>query len=170
MLRRELVLNCWLFFVCMSILGLLGPSLVSAQEAKVPAERIQRFAKRMSGVKLVGKFTIDGKDSKKLPTEEYVIQSAEKLPEGDLWLLTARIKYGDHDVTVPLPNIPVKWAGDTPMISISNYAIPGLGTFSARVFFYRDSYAGVWKHDDAGGHMFGKLVELSDDESAAKQR
>ena len=45
------------------------------------------------------------------------------------------------------------------MVSMTDLGLPGLGTYTARVAFYRDSYAGIWggggKH---GGNMFGRIV------------
>jgi hypothetical protein len=35
-----------------------------------------------------------------------------------------------------------------------------MGTFTARVFFYGDRYAGTWEHAGrGGGHMFGRIVK-----------
>jgi hypothetical protein len=59
----------------------------------------------------------------------------------------------------------VKWAGDTPVISVTNVAFPGLGTYSARVVVYDGQYAGTWGGKDHGGQMFGKIVR--EDEKAA---
>ncbi|MCB9921429.1 MAG: hypothetical protein H6822_04570 [Planctomycetaceae bacterium] len=111
----------------------------------------------MSGVKLVGRFTILGKDDGPMPKEEYTINSVTKLPDGDLWLFNARIKYGERDLTVPLP-LEVKWAGDTPVITLTDFTIPGMGTFSSRVVIDNQKYAGTWSHGKAGGHLFG-LIE-----------
>ena len=47
--------------------------------------------------------------------------------------------------------------GDTPMITLTDLAVPTLGTFTARVFFYGDRYAGTWQHGNVGGHMFGRI-------------
>jgi hypothetical protein len=58
---------------------------------------------------------------------------------------------------VPVP-VKVLWAEDTPMISLTDAAIPGLGTFSARIVFFRDRYAGMWSHDEVGGSQFGRIV------------
>lgn len=124
----------------------------------------KHFAETLSGVKLVGQFTILGKDDGSLPKEEYTINNVTKLPEGDYWLFKARIKYGANDVTVPLP-LEVKWAGDTPIISLTDFTIPGMGTFSARVVIYNNKYAGTWKHGKAGGHLFG-VIEKAEAESS----
>ncbi len=117
----------------------------------------EKFTQTLSGAKLQGNFTIVGRDMDKLPSEEYHIKSVRKLDEGEMWLFTARIKYGGKDLTVPLP-LEVQWAGDTPVITLTDFAIPGLGTFSSRVVIYNNKYAGTWTHDDVGGHLFGTII------------
>jgi hypothetical protein len=69
------------------------------------------------------------------------------------------VKYGDKDVTVPIP-LEIKWAGDTPVITLTDLAIPGLGTFTARVLIYDDRYAGTWQHGKVGGSLFGKIEKI----------
>ena len=120
-------------------------------------QREEKFAEYMSGASLKGRFTIQGRGDK-MPEETYTISKCEKLPEGNLYRFTARIQYGDTDTELPM-DIPVEWAGDTPVISLTNMWIPGLGTFSARVLIYKDTYAGTWIHDDVGGQMFGVIVK-----------
>jgi hypothetical protein len=68
----------------------------------------------------------------------------------------ARIKYGKNDVKIPI-TLQVLWAGDTPMISMTDITIPGMGTFTARVMFHGDRYAGTWQHGKVGGHMWGMI-------------
>ena len=53
--------------------------------------------------------------------------------------------------------VPVKWAGDTPVICVTNKAIPGFGTFNARVLFYDNQYVGTWSSAKHGGQMWGKI-------------
>lgn len=122
----------------------------------------EKFKKLMTGAKLTGLFTVDGKPMKDQAEETYEISKVEKLPEGDMWVITARIKYGKNDATFPVP-IEVKWAGSTPVLTLDNMTIPGLGTFGARVVLHQDKYAGTWQHDDVGGHLFGK-IDLGDGE------
>ncbi len=129
-----------------------------AKKAPTADELYKKFAEEMSGVKLVGQFTVVGKEVPPAK-EEYSILSATKMENGDFWLLQARIKYGGNDVTLPLP-IEIKWAGTTPVITLDNFTIPGMGTFSARVLFHGKTYAGTWTHDKVGGHMFGTLEKL----------
>jgi hypothetical protein len=90
-----------------------------------------------------------------------------KLPEGDVWLIKARVKYGDKDVTVPMP-LEIKWAGDTPIITLTDFTIPGLGTFTSRVVIYENRYAGTWQHGQVGGHLFGRLEKVKDEKAEAK--
>jgi hypothetical protein len=120
----------------------------------------KEFVEVMSGVVLIGRYTVTGlKEADNLaaaPREDrYTIQKVSKL-NGDLWLFQARIQYGDRDVTLPLP-LQVKWAGDTPVISVTDLAIPSLGTYTARVMIYRGQYAGTWSGGDHGGHMWGRI-------------
>ncbi len=111
------------------------------------------FTDLLTNTTMVGTFSIAGREGNK--AERYDITKAEKI-EGDNWIITARIKYGDKDVLFPVP-VKVYWADDTPMISLTNMTIPGLGTFTSRVMFYGDRYAGTWQHDKVGGHMWGTL-------------
>jgi hypothetical protein len=53
----------------------------------------------------------------------------------------------------------MKWIDDTPVVALTNYTIPTLGSFTARVFFYDDRYAGTWQHGkEIGGHLYGKIT------------
>jgi hypothetical protein len=112
------------------------------------------FAEKMTATALVGKFTVDGKEDQ-AREERYEISKTEKA-DGDDWIITARIKYGKYDVNVPI-TLQVFWAGDTPVITLTDLSIPGLGTFTARVMIYGDRYVGTWQHGKVGGHMFGRL-------------
>jgi hypothetical protein len=123
--------------------------------ADVQARLEETFRQSMSGVTLVG-HSMGPKDEGVAGEERYVIEKVSKLG-GDTWLMHARIQYGTHDIPVPLP-VTIKWAGDTPMISLTDLTIPGLGTYTARVLFYRDQYAGTWSSKDHGGQVFGKIV------------
>jgi hypothetical protein len=114
----------------------------------------KEFAEKLSGGALVGTFSIDGRNGQP-KSERYEIISANKVENSD-WVITSRIKYGDKDVNLPV-FVQVFWADDTPVITLTNRTIPGLGTFTARVMVYGDRYAGTWQHDQVGGHMWGKI-------------
>jgi len=116
----------------------------------------KEFAQTLTGATLVGRFTIEGKtDVNKPGSDRYEIESAEKV-EGHRWIITSRIKYGKHDVKLPIP-LEVYWAGDTPVITLTHVVVPGLGTFTSRVLVYGDRYAGTWQHDKVGGHLWGHI-------------
>jgi len=119
-------------------------------------ELIKGLEAKLTGAKLTGRFTITGKEDMSPAAEEYTITSARKLIDGDQWMITARIKYGQTDKSFPVP-IDIKWAGTTPIMMLDKITIPGQGTFSTRVVIHEDRYAGTWQHDDVGGHLFGTI-------------
>ncbi len=101
------------------------------------------FAERMQNVALEGHFTIEGRERRDGNPELYEISKVTKL-DGDRWRFDVHLTYGSVDATLPVV-VPIVWAGDTPMVSITDFAIPGLGDeFGARVIFYDDRYAGTW--------------------------
>jgi hypothetical protein len=112
----------------------------------------------LSGATLDGSFTSTGpgSDPAKLSRDKYTLGDVKKIG-GDLWLIPARIQYGTHDVTLPV-TVPIRWAGDTPVIVVDTVELPGFGAVSARVMFFDDHYAGYWKHGQHGGHMFGVIT------------
>jgi hypothetical protein len=135
------------------------PAKEAAKPTPSAEELNKKLAADLTNVKLIGSFTVTGKENEVPKDEEYTITSALKLDEPDLWLLKARIKYGKTDQTVPIP-LEIKWAGDTPVITLTNLEIPGLGTFTSRVVIYEGRYAGTWQHGDVGGHLFGRIEKM----------
>ena len=144
---------------------------IAAEEAAKPAapaeehlteptaEQVAALEKLMYRATMVGHFTVTGGAGEeaggKLTAERYELGEVKRLDSGD-WLIQSRIRYGDHDVTIPL-TLPIRWAGDTPVICVDDMLIPGLGTFTARVMIYRGHYAGFWTGKDHGGHLFGVI-------------
>lgn len=123
------------------------------------AKREKAFSKKMTGATLEGTFTVDGKKSDKpAHSEKYKLATVKKVG-GDKWLFQAQIQYGNTDINVPVL-IDLFWADDTPVVSMTNVGIPGLGSgFSCRVLFHENRYAGTWQHGDVGGHMSGTIIE-----------
>ena len=126
------------------------------------AELDKEFEQTLTGATLVGRFTVEGRgDRGREPKEErYQINKVTKM-RGDYWLFAARVQYGNKDVTVPMM-LQVKWAGDTPVITLTDLNIPGLGTYTARVMIFRDHYAGYWSGGNHGGNLWGR-IERTDD-------
>ncbi|MGE0394881.1 MAG: hypothetical protein AB7P67_15045 [Vicinamibacterales bacterium] len=117
--------------------------------------RERAFADRLNRASLVGRFTVDGREDRPASEDRYDISSIEKVGE-DRWRFNVRMRHGSVDVTVPVV-MPVTWVGDVPAIAVSNYAIPGLGTFSTHIFFEGDRYGGTWANPKVGGHLFGRI-------------
>ncbi len=166
--RRSLVAGISLALVFMLVGG--GQSQEKdkpAKPTKLNREELEKaFAERLSGAVLVGNFSVVGKEKPASP-ERYELKKVSKV-QGDFWQFEARIKYGQTDVTVPLV-LKVVWADDTPMITLTDATLPGLGAgFSTRVLFDNDRYAGTWQHGKIGGHMWGTIEKAAAEKEAPK--
>jgi hypothetical protein len=152
------------------VLALVTGRPTVAQEPETPpsaAELEQQFEDTMMGARLIGHFTVTGAGSENLPRpDSYTVSRISKLEDGR-WLFEASMSYGDNAVAIPMP-FDVVWAGDTPVITLTDQTIPGLGTFSARVLIYEGEYAGTWKHGAFGGHMWGR-IETGDEATEPPQ-
>lgn len=139
-------------------LGALIAVFVSAcgkGQANPQAALEKQFEDSMRDVTMVGQSTRRNKPG--VFDEKYRIASVKKVA-GDKWLFNARVMYGGKDLPVPIP-LTVQWAGDTPMVTLTDLDIPGVGTFTARVLFYRNEYAGTWSGHGNGGQLWGKIVK-----------
>jgi hypothetical protein len=123
------------------------------QQAKLEAA----LSKMLSGATLEGSFTRSGPGGNpaKLSREKYTLGEVKKVT-GDVWLFPTRIEYSGKDMTLPIP-LPIRWAGDTPVVVVDQVDLPGLGTVSARVMFFDGHYAGYWKHGEHSGNLFGEI-------------
>ena len=119
----------------------------------------ERLQASMQDVVFEGHFTLQGKDD--LYPEYYEIDEISNVPGTDYWVIHSRIKYGEHDLTVPVP-VRILWAGDTPVITLNGVTIPGLGTFTARVLLYRGQYVGTWSSGEHTGQQFGRILRSGD--------
>lgn len=136
-----------------------------AEKLPSPEELEKRFAETLSGATLVGHFTTSGREGQ--PKEERYTISRVTKQQGDTWLFLARMQFGGRDLTVPM-FIPVKWAGDTAVISVTDLGIPGMGTYTARVVIHGDQYAGTWSGKDHGGHLWGRIERTAESGAEAK--
>src|SRR5262245_22679478 len=103
-----------------------GPAATAQQEIEA------KFKASMDGTALQGNMKGVNKDAMS-KGEKFVIEKVTKVV--DTWLFQMRFQYGDHDVPVPVP-IRVTWAGDTPVLTLTEVPIPGFGTYTARVLIY----------------------------------
>jgi hypothetical protein len=131
-------------------------------DQKAPLDQVEldkKFAEDMSGVVFAGSYSVT-RGGKETPAEmeKYTITRVTKSKD-DYWIFAARIQYGKRDITIPM-SLQVKWAGDTPVITLTDLTIPGLGTFTSRVLIYGDRYAGTWQHGKTGGHLWGRIEKV----------
>jgi hypothetical protein len=123
-----------------------------------PAERA--FAERMRNVRLVGTFTVDGRDSRPPSPDRYEIASVDKVGANS-WRFNAKMDCCGPAGQTGLPIVvPMHFVGDTPVIMMTDTSLPGIGTFTVRLFFYGDRYAGTWQHGTVGGQMSGRIETI----------
>jgi hypothetical protein len=115
----------------------------------------KQFQEAMTNVSLIGYFTV-GDGATTMP-DRYNIASIRKI-DTDVWSFDASIQYGNKNFKATV-QVPVKWAGDTPVLTLSNYMIQGQGVYSARILIHNGMYAGTWGAAEKGGKMFGRIVK-----------
>lgn len=144
----------------LAALALAGIAAFVFTRGNIPQSDVERnraFTESMSGVVLVGYST--RLDRPGLSGEErYYIDSVTHTA-GETWIFQTRLNYNGTEIPMPVP-ISVRWAGDTPVIALTDLTIPTLGVFTARVVLYRDQYAGTWSGKNAGGQMFGRIERV----------
>jgi len=168
--------------VAVTLLAFVALAPGSGQEKKEPAPEPQKeegkqpekltalekkFVETLSGSTLSGRWRLvhDGKLGEE-KEEKYTIGSVSKWG-GDTWVINARVQFGDKDATLPVP-VKVFWAGDTPVISVTNAGLPGLGTYTARVMIYEGLYTGTWFGPGHGGFLTGKIEKAEKPEKEAE--
>ena len=163
-IRRSL-LGCAALIV---VLTFVGDGVAEDKPAKLSHEELEKaFSEQMTNSVLVGHYSVVGKEPKPANPERYELKKVAKVKD-DLWLFEARIKFGQTDVTLPLI-LRVVWADDTPMITLTDATLPGLGAaFSSRVLFHGDRYAGTWQHGKVGGHLWGTIEKAGAEKEASK--
>jgi hypothetical protein len=138
-----------LLVVCLVLVGCGGGKVATPQE-----QLDAQLSAMLTGAALVGQSTT-WKKAGVSGEERYSIDGMTKLT-GKTWLLRTRMKLGETEVPLPVP-VTIEWAGDTPMIQLTDVAMPG-GPYSARVLLYKDQYAGTWLGPGRGGQLFGRIV------------
>ena len=138
----------------MLLLTWLGAVCLAAQTVSLtPLEK--EFQDSLNNVTLQGQSTSDGTPG--VSDDHYTLEKVVKTGD-DRWSFYIRIERNGQAMTIPLP-LQVKWAGDTPVITLTDQALPGMGTYTARVVVYRGHYAGTWSGRSGGGKVFGKIVK-----------
>lgn len=152
----------WLAFVCAALV--LTAAAWRPDDAEAQEAREQAFAELLTGARLTGWFTDSNHPDAPPAKDSYVISRAEKA-DGDTWLIESVV--GESGLKIPL-YIPVKWAGNTPVLTLDQLAVPQMGSFDARVLFHGSSYAGVWSGASHRGEMGGKIERAAPAKPAGK--
>jgi len=122
-----------------------------------PEELEAKFKATLTKAILAGRWC-SIQDGKLGPEKEdkYTILGVTKVG-GDVWLLNARIQYGQKDFVAPVP-VQVKWRATRRSSSWINAGLPGSGTYSARVLIHEKTYAGSWTGGDHGASSTASLL------------
>ena len=123
----------------------------------------QEFIDTLTGATMEGQSSRDGKEG--VSPDKYNIVKVEK-GNGDNWTFFVKIAFRGQEMTVPIP-LEVKWAGDTPLIMVTDKGYPGMGTYTARVVVYKGHYAGTWSGKNGGGKVWGVVKQKPADPVAA---
>ena len=88
--------------------------------------------------------------------DKYKIVSVDKGTVGN-WTVNATMKYGDREFTIPV-RVQMRFSGDTALLIVDNFSVPGGGTYSARLMIYERTYSGTWKGQRGGGMLYGTIT------------
>jgi hypothetical protein len=143
--------------------GSMFPMMPAVKPARPQAELDAELSKSLSGATLEGSFNFTGagRDATRVSADKYTLGEVKKLT-GNIWTF----QYNFRGTVIPLP-VPILWAGETPIVTIDNFSIMGMGPYTARVMFFEDHYSGYWKHGDRGGNMFGVIHRAKPADGAA---
>src|SRR5262245_20079570 len=142
------------------------PKNVSAQATelqKPAADPEGRFKALLTSAYLSGRWAPlkDGELGEEKTGDKYNIVSVTK-GSGENWTVSAKMKYREQEIVMPIP-VQVKFAGDTAIMIVDKLAIPGGGTYSARLLFYERTYSGTWSGGRGGGMLYGVITNEKED-------
>ena len=136
-----------------------APSKPASPEQKpLPADPEERFKTLFTKAYLSGRWSPlkDGALGEERTGDKYNIASVVK-GDGDKWTVNAKMKYRDQEIVMPIP-VQMKFVGDTAILTVDNLAIPGGGTYTARLLIYERTYSGTWKGQRGGGMLYGTIT------------
>lgn len=135
-----------------------APKPAASAEKSLPIDPEERFKVLFTKAYLSGRWAPlrDGALGEEQSGDKYQIVSVTK-GNGDTWTVNARMKYRDQEIVMPIP-VQMKFAGDTAILTVDNLAIPGGGTYTARLLIYERTYSGTWKGQRGGGMLYGTIT------------
>ncbi len=138
---------------------LTGVLTLICSAAGAQGDREARFAELIEGKRLEGKFNVIGPDGMTDAQVDTYMVSELSRGDGDSWVFHYNMGHNQNAQMEPIP-VDVLWAGDTPVLTMTDQEIPGLpGRFTARVMLYDGMYSGTWQHGPIKGLMWGRLVD-----------
>lgn len=136
------------------LLGFAIPA--GSQEADIAALETA-FAASLKNATLTGSWIpVSGGSAGEQKKDSYRVVRAAKV-EGDRWEIVSLMRRQGQEIEVPIP-VTVKWAGDTAVMILDNAATGGGKSYSARVLFHNDRYAGSWWASDEPGGLLSGVV------------
>lgn len=99
---------------------------------------------------------VSGAEAGVQKSDTYRVVRAEKI-DGDQWRIVSKINYQGQEIELPIP-VTIKWAGDTAVLILDQVATGGGKTYSARVLFHNDRYAGSWWAENQPGGLISGVV------------
>lgn len=142
--------------------ALLAAGAAHAQGAeKTQEQRDAEFEALLDGARMEGKFNLNSASGESAAQVDLYSVSELRRGEDGTWIFEYTMSYGQGPdgpkQTVPIP-VRVEWAGDTPVLTMTDQTVEGLGTFTVRVMIHDERYAGTWSNGTVGGHMWGRIV------------
>ena len=124
----------------------------------LPADPEERFKALFTKAYLSGRWAPlkEGALGEERTGDKYNIVSVVK-GSGDNWTVNAKMKYRDQELVMPIP-VQMKFVGDTAILTVDNLAIPGGGTYTARLLIYERTYSGTWRGQRGGGMLYGTIT------------
>ena len=102
--------------------------------------------------------------------DAYHIVEAKKV-EGDKWVMVSRFKYKGQQLDFPVPVV-IKFAGDAAVMILNDVPTGDGATWSARILFHNDVYAGSWWESSKkkGGILSGVISRKAEEKGTKKEK
>ena len=102
--------------------------------------------------------------------DAYHIVEAKKVKE-DQWVMVSRFNYKGRQLDIPVPVV-IKFAGDTAVMILNDLPTGDGATWSARILFHDDVYAGSWWESTRkkGGILSGTISRKAEEKGTEKEK
>jgi hypothetical protein len=126
-----------------ALLFLAAAVPASAQDEAAAKDPAAAFSTMLTNATLNGTWApVDKRLLGENQDDKYHIVRATR-KEGDQWEIVSRMNIQGREIDYPIP-VTVKFAADAAVMILDNVPIGGGQTWSARILFHDDVYAGSW--------------------------